>query len=352
MGDTFKQRELLRVTCSQGETILHDILAVEEHQAQGEVTLALAVASPLRPQLVSESNSVLFYSLSKTACLLGVSRGTGFVINRLPSPHPSMIRWSAPCFVSVRLTSLGLSFGRRSVSSFTACMTKDVKQQLASSGKIGEAGFEIACSCGASLQDRAELIGGSCTGGMLGTVGVNKVSGGLVDFSFAGGSLRVDTAKNAQVYGSDTSVLAILEGKVPAPPEMQPLYSCLSTIVNHAQPPPCPSRVSASLERITAGFDPERRMVLDSGSVIKEAGSDPSHRGYRRDGEDQAPPAQTSSANGGGTGGGGNGAAGPSARAEQPGQVQVGEDELQLLRAAAAENAALKAQLESMKASQ
>ncbi len=86
----------------------------------------------------------------------------------------------------MRLVSLGLSFGGRAISSFTACMTKDVKQQLATAGKIGEAGFDIAFSCGGALQDRAELVGGSCTGGMMGTVGVNKVSGGLLDFSFAG----------------------------------------------------------------------------------------------------------------------------------------------------------------------
>ena len=91
--------------------------------------------------------------------------------------------------MSVRLTSLGFSFGRRAISSFTACMTKDVAKQLATRGKVSEAGFDIGFACGAGLQDRAELVGGSCTGGMVGTVGVNKVSGGLMDLSFAGGGL-------------------------------------------------------------------------------------------------------------------------------------------------------------------
>lgn len=36
-------------------------------------------------------------------------------------------------------------------------------------------------------QDRAELLGGSCAGGMVGTVGVNRTRGVLVDISFAGG---------------------------------------------------------------------------------------------------------------------------------------------------------------------
>lgn len=65
-------------------------------------------------------------------------------------------------------------------------MTKDTRLQLATEGKIGSAGLEIAMSMGAGLQDRAELIGGSCSGGMIGTVGVNKTAGGLVDLSFAG----------------------------------------------------------------------------------------------------------------------------------------------------------------------
>ncbi|GAB4823912.1 hypothetical protein N2152v2_010958 [Parachlorella kessleri] len=336
----------------------------------------MVVFSTLSPQHVRAllawrlrhiGNSLLFYQVRKTACVLGVTTGTGFIISRLPSPHPTLIHWSPPCFVTVRLTSLGFSFGRRAISSFTACMTKDVAKQLATRGKVSEAGFDIGFACGAGLQDRAQLVGGSCTGGMIGTVGVNRVSGGLMDLSFAGGSLRVDTARNVAAYGSDRTVSAILEGAVDPPSEMQPLYSAINTIVNHVERPSCPSRVSASLERITAGFDPERRMVLDTGFVIKEQGADPSTHDQR----DSAMLSTLSSAAGveitgpktlsSGPAELGKLSAGEAQQAQQGGEqevqqgdgkVAVEQSELERLRAAAKENERLKAELEKLSSAQ
>lgn len=63
---------------------------------------AAAAASPIQPFWINESDSILFYKLTKTACLLGVASGQGFLIARLPSAHPTLVRWSAPCFVKIR----------------------------------------------------------------------------------------------------------------------------------------------------------------------------------------------------------------------------------------------------------
>lgn len=81
-SDSLQRRELLRQACTEAESILKEILEKAEHRANGAVTLALAVQSPLRPQLVSESNSILFYRLKRSACLLGVTTGSGFIISR------------------------------------------------------------------------------------------------------------------------------------------------------------------------------------------------------------------------------------------------------------------------------
>ena len=45
---------------------------------------------------------------------------------RLPTAHPTLIKFSAPLFLDIKLTSVGLSAGRSSTYSFVACMGKQV----------------------------------------------------------------------------------------------------------------------------------------------------------------------------------------------------------------------------------
>ena len=89
-----------------------------------------------------------------------------------PSPHPSLICWSAPAFVSINLTSLGLSLGSHTVRSFTACLASDLRLMLTQQGRRSVAGLEAAASFG-GLQHKADLIeaptssvrtGGQCLG--------------------------------------------------------------------------------------------------------------------------------------------------------------------------------------------
>ena len=51
--------------------------------------------SPLQPFWLNESDSLLFYSLTKSACILGLARGEGFLISRRAArdrPAPSCSR--------------------------------------------------------------------------------------------------------------------------------------------------------------------------------------------------------------------------------------------------------------------
>lgn len=138
----------------------------------------------------------------------------------------------------------------------------------------------------------------------LKTCGINCTSGALADVSFAWGALTVDDDKNALVYGpggrqermvassqgacaaiaaplltpvtpscarhAGVTPLHILHGGVAAPREMQALYGALNAVVSRVERVSPPARVSASLERFSTGFDPERRMVLKDGSVVAE----------------------------------------------------------------------------------
>lgn len=83
--------------------------------------------------------------------------------------------------------------------------------------------------------------------------------------------MAVDTVKCAVAYGENTTAQDILSGKVPSPPEFNPLYGEFSRIVHAVDRPSVnPARMSASLERFSTGRDPERLMVLPDGVIIRE----------------------------------------------------------------------------------
>lgn len=91
-----------------------------------------------------------------------------FPSRRLPSSHPSLIRWSAPLCVRIRLLSLGLSLGRQHVESFTPCMTSELRRLLSGpSAARRVAGLEASINCG-GLQvgpGSYPLAGGAPVGG-------------------------------------------------------------------------------------------------------------------------------------------------------------------------------------------
>ncbi|EFN51244.1 hypothetical protein CHLNCDRAFT_141269 [Chlorella variabilis] len=240
-----------------------------------------------QPFWVSQATAILFYSFSKTAVFGGRAKGHGFLVARLPTAHKTLIRFSAPLFLDISYGSFGLSLGRTTTCSF-------FQEQLLAKGKRTLRGLDASVLCGWSLQERADFLTMNCAGGMVDTVGVSSVSGGIFDLSFAGkrggrqpgaaphprreappapcGSLSVDRAKNAAAYG-DVKPSQILDGTLEPPPEMQarPLYTELSLIVHQAEadrPSAAPSRVSASLERYSTGTDPDRSLVLNDGTAL------------------------------------------------------------------------------------
>lgn len=191
--------------------------------------------------------------------------------HRLPSEHPSLIKWSAPAFVKIRLASLGLSLGYQAVQSFTVCVSSQMRVALYQQGGRSLAGLEANLSCGglqhkvgcgvagalgwAACAARMRQAAGACLSRMrahpwvaanpgggaqadlitaptsknLKTVGLNSTRGALVDVSFAAGSMSIDDAKNALVYGPGVTPLNILHGGVQPPREMQPLYAALNS---------------------------------------------------------------------------------------------------------------------------
>lgn len=155
-----------------------------------------------------------------------------------------------------------------------------LQQQLVATGRRALRGLDAGVLCGSALQERSDFLTMNCAGGWADTVGVSSVSGSMLDLSFAGappgaaarcraqlrlplrpqrwpcrarvqagrcpaclarfpspsapsallvrpralappgGSISVDTAKNAQAYG-DVKPSQVLDGAVEPPPEMQ-----------------------------------------------------------------------------------------------------------------------------------
>lgn len=265
-----EQRYALEQASTQAQSWLKHILDVEHHSNE---VLARALAdSPLKPFWVAQAQAILFYTFGKNSLLLGRAKGHGFLVTRLPTSHPTLIKFSAPLFLDITFTSFGLSLGRSRTYSFVACMGKQLQERLLARGSHPLRGLDASVLCGTALQERCDFLTMNCAGGMTDTVGVSTVMGGTFDLSFAGGSLSVNAAKNTAVYG-DVKPAHILDGTVPSPAEMQPLYGELSLIVHgaHADRPSAnPGRTSASLERFSTGLDPDKALVLNDGTIWKE----------------------------------------------------------------------------------
>ncbi|KAI7845815.1 hypothetical protein COHA_000726 [Chlorella ohadii] len=259
---TMEQRYLMEQTATKALKWLKSILDLEHHSNE-ELARSLT-DSPLKPFWVAQAQAILFYRFSKTAALAGCARGDGFLVTRLPTSHPTLIKFSAPMFLRISFNSLGLSMGRTSTRAFVACMGKQFQEELLANGRRSLRGLDAA--------ERSDFLTMNCAGGGSDMVGVSSIKGGCFDISFAGGSISVDAARNTAAYGGATPA-QILGGSVDPPPEMQPLYTELSLIVHQAQadrPSANPSRVSASLERFSTGADPDQALVLNDGSLWKD----------------------------------------------------------------------------------
>jgi hypothetical protein len=71
---------LLREACEMGEATFRQVAELE-HAADDELEQPLA-SSPLQPFWLNESDSLLFFRVTKTACIFGLARGEGFIISR------------------------------------------------------------------------------------------------------------------------------------------------------------------------------------------------------------------------------------------------------------------------------
>ena len=260
--------QLYSRACTAAQTAIKEVINAEH---QDEETLAFSLTEcPLAPWVIAGAHSVLIYDLKKAACVGGFAKGHGILVVRLPTENDTLIRWSAPVFLKVKYGSIGFSFGNAKSTTFAVGMSSNALNSLVQTSKghsIG--GIDFNFGCGTSIVERADVIASNGAAN-LNTLGVTKLSGVMLDLSFARGSLSVDREQHAGLYG-DVTPLQVLSGAVEAPPEMQPLYSELSLMIHACgRPTTSPARVSASLERFSTGYNPDEVFVMENGKIAKQ----------------------------------------------------------------------------------
>jgi lipid-binding SYLF domain-containing protein len=259
--------QLYSRACTIAQTAIKEVVNAEQ---QDEQTLAFSLTEcPLAPWVIAGAHSILIYGFNKTAVIGGVATGDGILVVRLPTNNDTLIRWSAPVFLKVKYGSAGFSFGKSKHTTFAVGMSSSSLNSLVQTNKGHPiAGLDVNFGCGTSIVERADVIAANGAGD-INTLGVTKVSGMMLDFSFARGSLHVDQERHKGLYG-DATPLQVLSGAVDAPPEMQPLYSELSLMIHMCERPSAsPARVSASLERFSTGYNPDQVVVMENGQVMK-----------------------------------------------------------------------------------
>lgn len=163
-------------------------------------------------------------------------------------------------------------FGKETRSVFSVCTTMEFEQSfLACEGSRPLGGIEFASSCGSGMSEKTDVLTIPFGEG-IDMVSTSLVHGPIFGVSFMKGRIAVDAEKNTVLYGT-ASAMDILEGdKVPPPHEFQPLYGELNRIVNRVEKVSInPARMSASLERFSSGMDPERVLILNDGSVMRDS---------------------------------------------------------------------------------
>lgn len=281
---------LLRQECERATQRFTDILRYKEQCSD----VLPEDESPLQSWIVNQATVVLLYSMEKTSFLYGSMNGEGIAIARLDTEHSALIRWSAPLFFKISSRSGGISFGHQSVTTFAISTSSKAVEQLTKSPRAIR-GFDVSVSCGSQLRERADVLSANFIPVLQGCLGISKLSGSAFDISFvselrqfkttvircitfftiiflfADGELQIDKQKCATAYGTEAEAHAILSGAIEPPQEFQSFYATLSRIAHNVERRSAgPARVSASLERFSTGNDPERRMVLPDGTVIRE----------------------------------------------------------------------------------
>lgn len=203
---------VLEAAVAEGLQILDD-LRTEDSGTDGTKTKFL-----LNPVLVKNAKALIFLRTTKVGAGIGVKRGGGFVLTKLGPGQ-----YSPPCFVTLTSLQAGILLGFEKVSTLCTSMTLRVVDSL-KQGSHPVFGTDLSLQV-YPLTGPNEATPDFFTDSDSVDLVVASVGKGLIlDFSFTGGSIRVDSAKNESAYGKEVTTADILDGAVPVPAEVKALH--------------------------------------------------------------------------------------------------------------------------------
>jgi len=187
------------------------------------------------PQELHACQGVAFTFLRKIGAGLTLEGGHGLVIRKIasgqsrPDGRPGW-RWSAPLVMKVASAGLGLTVGFSEIESVTVMDTPEAVSAFAQSqwtldtemtGALATEGVRLPATAAnfsdLNLSDK--------------TFSYSSAKGAIVDMSWSGTRCGVDEKANKALYGEDFTPQAVLDGAVPLPEGMQPLYAALDKII-------------------------------------------------------------------------------------------------------------------------
>lgn len=208
----------LEAACKSGIDILDELMGTNiEERSRFE-------GKALSPSFLASSKCLVFLHTGRAGLFAGGTFGDGFAIAKSSSGS-----WTSPCFVRLRKFELGAFFGYQSSKTLMSGLTKSSVQAIIDN-EYTSFGTDVTvqlwpASSGVDDQvsvNYSDFVSASCSTGIL------------FDFSLSGGSLKVDDAKNAEVYGEGVTASQLLNGQVEKPKEMIPLYQKITSISRDA----------------------------------------------------------------------------------------------------------------------
>lgn len=199
------------------------------------VEILLRMTSPENGGTAAQQNDILpldyitrckgisFIDTKQGGLGVSVSRGRGFTIQRLDDASSKTPSWSGPCFVNVTDLGIGLTVGYNQIATVVILGNQAAVDKV----KKNEPTFMVD---GSLILGKDSAITGTREDGLT-AIPFSLADGALVDLSFKGGAAIIHTKKNQSVYGNGITAEGILDGKVPAPPEFQPLYAALAELI-------------------------------------------------------------------------------------------------------------------------
>lgn len=204
-------------------------------------TLELLSSKPLTDldqldsQFLKTAEAVQFVFSTKVGVVAAVEHGWGFSMKKLGTNPDGTAQWSAPAFTTFMLASAGAQIGGQESSSLACLNTQKAVAELLEKGFVPFVGE----SMNLTLFAIPALTDGSLISGVnfnliptdLDVMTFSFSKGLMVDWSLAGGGVRYDAKKNAEVYGKEVTPAEVLSGSVPVPPEFDPVVQKLNQLL-------------------------------------------------------------------------------------------------------------------------